>query len=286
MTEIRSIDEGQGPTPKGQGPTGPNVVSSSSTKTPEGKTACSLNAYRHGLTGQIRILTPDEQKAYDQHSKITLEALAPVGDYERSLVQSIADDHWRLKRARTIEDSIFAVGMQHSADNTGSPQVDDAFAQGRTCLREAHSFQLLTIYEQRIQRAADKNTARLESLQARRKEAAQEAMRQAKLLYQLAQAEGRPYQPEGFFSTAPQVVESVFSTPEVARELSREILLADAQTHWVCSPKPTREAVATAAVSQASACDAPSEPTTHNPPPTAQVNPQPPANHPILKRGR
>ena len=114
MTEILPIDGGQGPTSKGQGPTGP--------KTPEGKKACALNAYRQGLTSQLRIFTPDEQKAYDQHSKITLDALAPVSDYERSLAQSIADDTWRLIRARTIEDSIFAVGMRHSADSTGTPK--------------------------------------------------------------------------------------------------------------------------------------------------------------------
>ena len=65
-------------------------------------------------------------------------------------------------------------------------------------------------------------------------------MREAKLLYQLAQAEGKPYQPEAYFITAPEVRESVFSTPQVARELSREILIADATTHWVHSPRPER----------------------------------------------
>ncbi len=233
--------------PQPPAPDTPRPNHSTGPKSPEGKKVCALNAYRHGLTGQLNIHTPEEQQAYDQHSKITLDTLAPVGDYERNLAQSIADDHWRLKRARTIEDSLFAMGIQHSDDNTGAPQVDSAFAQGRTWLHQAHSLQLLTIYSQRIQRAADKNTARLETLQARRKEAAQEAMRQAKLFYQLAQAEGRPYQPQTYFSTAPQVVESVFSTAEVAGELSREILLDVAKKHWVCSPKPGREEAAKAA---------------------------------------
>ena len=98
-------------------------------------------------------------------------------------------------------------------------------------LHEAHSLQLLTIYEQRIQRAADKNIARLETLQARRKEAAKQAMHDAKLLYQLAQAEGRPYQPEAYFSTAPIARESVFSTPEVARELNLDTRLHDAKIY-------------------------------------------------------
>ena len=64
-------------------------------KTPEGKRRCRLNAYRHGITGQLCVFAPEEQHAYEKHSKVILEALAPVGDFERDLAQSIADDGWR-----------------------------------------------------------------------------------------------------------------------------------------------------------------------------------------------
>src|SRR5271154_5112654 len=95
-------------------------------KTPEGKRRCRLNAYRHGLTGQLCVFTSEEQQAYDKHCKIVLEALAPVGDFERDIAQSVADDRWRLKRARAIEASTFAIGMQdHGEDHTGNSQVDD-----------------------------------------------------------------------------------------------------------------------------------------------------------------
>ena len=72
--------------------------------------------------------------------------------------------------------------MQHGDDDTGDPQVDDAFAQARTWAQDSRSLQLLTLYEQRIQRAVDKNIAQLEILQAKREEAVKEDMRQAKLL--------------------------------------------------------------------------------------------------------
>ena len=169
MTELHSIDA-----PRPNHSTGP--------KTPEGKARCRLNATRHGLTGQLNILTPEEQQAYDHHGKITLEDLAPGTDFERSLAQSIADDLWRLNRARTIESGMFAIGMQNGADDTGVPQVDDALAQTHTWAHEARNLQLLTIYEQRIQRSVDKNMARLEVLKAKREQAAKEDMRQAKLL--------------------------------------------------------------------------------------------------------
>ena len=164
-------------------------------KTPEGKARCRLNAYRHGLTGQLCILTPEEQQAFDIHCKIIHEALAPVGDYERKVAQSIAADQWRLERGRAIENSTFAFGMQ----------VDDPFAQARTWFEQASNLQLLTVYMQRIERACARNMAYLDAIQTKRKEIAKEAMRQSKLLYQVAKAEGKPYQPEAYFITAPEV---------------------------------------------------------------------------------
>ncbi len=233
MSEPLPIDASQRPTAKGQGPTpinAPRPNHSTGPKTPEGKARCSLNAYRHGLTGQIVVKTPEEQQAYDNHCRIILEAFAPATDFERFLAQSIADDHWRLNRARAIEDSTYAMGMHGQAsDSTGHPQVDDAFAQARTWAGQARNIALLTLYEQRIQRSVDKNTAQLKALQVERKAQAAEAMKQAKLLYQLAQAEGKPYRPEEFFATAPQVRESVFSTAEIDRDLSRAKLLKDAE---------------------------------------------------------
>jgi hypothetical protein len=184
-------------------------------KAPEGKSRCRLNAYRHGLTGQLCVFTPEEQQVYEKHCKIVHEGLAPVGDFERG--------------ARAIEASTFALGMhEHSIDNTGHVQVDDAFAQARTWRKDAHNLQLLTVYEQRIQRAMDKNLAQFKTRQTERKQAAAVAMKEAKLLYGLAKAQGKPYKPESYFITAPEVRESVFSTTEVARELGRARLLWDA----------------------------------------------------------
>src|SRR5580700_9276513 len=67
-----------------------------------------LNAYKHGLTGQIHLLTATEQTAFDAHCKSICEALAPIGALEIDIAQAIAEDRWRLKRARAIETSIFA----------------------------------------------------------------------------------------------------------------------------------------------------------------------------------
>jgi hypothetical protein len=69
------------------------------------------------------------------------------------------------------------------------------------------------------------------TLQTERKKKAAEAMEQAKLLYRFAQAQGKPYRPEAFFITAPEVKVSVHASTEVARELGRARLLNDAETY-------------------------------------------------------
>ncbi len=61
MNEPQSIDA-----PRPNHSTGP--------KTPQGKERCRLNAYRHGLTGQFCVITPEEQQAYEAHSTVVIEA--------------------------------------------------------------------------------------------------------------------------------------------------------------------------------------------------------------------
>jgi hypothetical protein len=113
------------------GPTGP--------KTEAGKQRSRLNAYKHGLTGQIQIFTPEEREAFDQHCQSYVEALAPMGILERGLAQSIAEDHWRLNRARALESGIFNAGQQ------GMLPSDESIAQARTWLAKTDNFQLLAL---------------------------------------------------------------------------------------------------------------------------------------------
>ena len=76
-----------------------------------------LNAYRHGLTGQVLVLPPAEQAAYRKHCDRFHDSLAPRGALETDLVQSIADDRWRLKRAAAMDmnghSSWLAAAMGH-----------------------------------------------------------------------------------------------------------------------------------------------------------------------------
>src|ERR1700729_3350090 len=79
-----------------------NAQHSTGPKTEAGKQRTRLNENRHGLTGQICLLTAEEHQAFDQHCTGIRESLEPVGPREIEIAQWIAEDHCRLKRARAI----------------------------------------------------------------------------------------------------------------------------------------------------------------------------------------
>jgi hypothetical protein len=186
-----------------------------------------LNAFRHGLTGQIVIHTPEDQQAFEKHCDDIRGSLAPVGALETTLAQSIAEDYWRLNRARALENAVFTLGLQKNFggydDDVPNPEVETALALGRTWAQQNRSLQLLTTYEQRIRRSIEKNTAELRALQAARKAAVAQAEEKARLLVQLAEYEakqGRNYDPSNDFPSESQPLGFVFSRLAVLRRSS------------------------------------------------------------------
>src|SRR6202034_4415885 len=111
---------------KPTGPTGPN--------TPAGKQRSRLNAYKHGLTGQIHLFTAEEHAAFDKHCQSTIAALAPIGNLEQQLAQAIAEDKWRLNLARALESGIFALGFLEDLppEQPGQIQLDQGLSQAKT----------------------------------------------------------------------------------------------------------------------------------------------------------
>jgi hypothetical protein len=203
-----------------------NAQHSSGPRTQEGKKRSSLNAFRHGLTGQIVIHTPEDEEAFKKHCDGIREALAAVGALEIDLAQAIAEDRWRLNRARALENSIFALGQsEYLTQDSGHPQADAALAQGRTWMAHAHQLHLLTTYENRIRRSVEKNTAELRALQAERKAAVAQAEEEAMALVQLAQTEGGDYDPAGDFPPESHPLGFVFSRPAIERQIERRRLV-------------------------------------------------------------
>jgi hypothetical protein len=193
-----------------------NALLSTGPKTKDGRNRSRMNALRHGLTGQVTTMTDEDRAAHDKFSQALIQDLAPVGAMETQLAQRIATDSWRLNRASAFEDNLLALGLY---ENSGAlcpdnEQIDAALTTARVFATESHQLQLLTLYEQRLNRNLQKNLALLQSLQAARKALREVEMKEATSLLRVSEMRGLEYQPakDGF----------VFSTHEIHSSLDRQ----------------------------------------------------------------
>ena len=191
-----------------------NSQKSTGPKTPDGKKRCRVNALRHGLTGQFHAFTHEDKAAFDIHCNSLLADLKPETYQEKTLAISMAEQYWRLHRARALENNIFAIALSGPIGDTthgDSPEVYAAACQARVWLQDGQNLALLTLYEARIRRNLEKDTKQLTELQTIRKAAHNEALEQAKLLVQFAVSQNEPV-----LATIP-VNGFEFSTAEITR---------------------------------------------------------------------
>jgi hypothetical protein len=197
-----------------------------------------LNAYRHGLTGQIHIVSPEEHAAYQKHCGGILESLAPSGAMETDLAQSIADGRWQLKRAVAIENTIFAMGLGTDDEIGGlAPEIADTYAQAHTWLNSGKDIALLGLYQHRIQRRVEKNMQMFQALQQERKAALKQAAEEVALLTQLAESKGETFDVERDLPAEALPPQFVFSKPEIVRLAAHYRRLAEAKKQSSAPPK-------------------------------------------------
>ena len=164
-----------------------NAQRSTGPGTQEGKRISALNARRHHLTGQVTTMTDADRIMHDAFSASIVESLAAEGAMETQFAQRIATDSWRLNRISAVEDNLFALGHNSHVDDveTGNPEIHAALTAARVFTAESKQLQLLTLYEQRINRNIHKNLATLQALQAARIAKREAEMKEAKKLLQL-----------------------------------------------------------------------------------------------------
>ncbi len=122
-----------------------------------------LNSYRHGLTGQVLIVTPGDEAAYHRHCENIKKALAPEGAFEAGLVQSIADDQWRLFRAASLDINTRAVSTSAPGKIISEHlPVQTALAQAAAWATDSKNMNMLCLYEGRIQRRLERNVKMLQ----------------------------------------------------------------------------------------------------------------------------
>ena len=211
-----------------------NALLSTGAKTPEGRKRSSMNALRHGLTGQVTTMTDEDRAAHEKFSNALIQDLAPKGAMETQLAQRVATDSWRLNRISAVEDNLFALGLhEHGGKlHLEHEQVDAALTAARVFTMESKQLQLLTLYEQRLNRAIQKNLGMLQQLQATRQAADEAAMTEAATLLKLSEMRGMEYQPgkDGF----------VFSRDQIHLAIDRQQRLDRAATTDFTRYKPRK----------------------------------------------
>ncbi len=201
-----------------------NAQKSTGPRTIEGKRRSSLNSTRHSLTGQLQIATAEELAAFQKHCAELLAELKPEGPMENYYANAVCEDMWRAARARALENGVFANGHLTHADsiNAGHPEVDTGLAQSITWSEQADKLATLTLYEQRIGRAIEKNLAKLEDLQQKRKEAYKRAQHEAVQFAYHAQCNNVTYEPGNDFLPASDHGGFVYSLPELETVVDRD----------------------------------------------------------------
>jgi hypothetical protein len=107
-----------------------NAQHSTGPKSVEGKRKSSLNALRHGLTGQIVVMPTEDLEAYQRHLESFTDEYDPKGATEAHLVQALADTSWRLNRVAALETNLLSLGVASgSGPHIGAPeQIQDAMS--------------------------------------------------------------------------------------------------------------------------------------------------------------
>jgi len=117
-----------------------------------GKRISRMNAYKHGLTGQMILATPEEHAAFVAYSARLMPDLAPRTALETVHAERIIADSWRLDRAVVIERAMFELVEITEAIRTGDASMDENLHQAAAFDAQAKSFNLMSLYMSRIRR--------------------------------------------------------------------------------------------------------------------------------------
>ena len=139
-----------------------NAQHSTGPKTPEGKRCSSLNALRHGLTGQLVVMPNEDIEAYRSHLKSFTGEYHPEGATEANLVQALADVSWRLNRVAALEANLLALTAARQ------PEVQDAMTLVAALESQFKALANLSLHSQRLSRQFEKTVAQLRDLQKTR----------------------------------------------------------------------------------------------------------------------
>src|ERR1017187_3588824 len=187
-----------------------NAQKSTGPTTEAGKRRSSLNALRHGLTGQVVVLPEEEIEAFTKFAPPIAEGLETVGALEIQLAEMYTGFLWRINRAGSVEDNMFGLGhMEQVAENLNidHPEAHNAATHAKTFRNEYKAFDRIGLYPQRLVNKPNKTLKQLKDIQAERRRREQQQMDEAARIYQFQRMQEQTFDPaeNGFDCSVDQI---------------------------------------------------------------------------------
>jgi len=187
-----------------------NAQKSTGPKTDEGKKRSSLNALRHGLTGQVLVLPQENLDAFNKFTAGIVASLKPADDVEKQLAVTYAVTQNKINRGQNIEENLFTLGnIEDLAGNLNLEMAEphNAMCDVRLFMNESRTIEKIALYTARLVRQAAAILKDLKALQAERMKREQAEMDEAIALYLANKVKKTPFEPleNGFVLTTAQI---------------------------------------------------------------------------------
>jgi hypothetical protein len=207
-----------------------NAQHSTGPKTEAGKQRSSLNALRHGLTGQIVVMPTEDLQAYQAHLNAHTAEYHPQGATESDLVQVLADTVWRLNRVAALETNLLTLALVGDLIRLpgAPPQVQDALSIVAALESQSKALSILSVHSQRLSRQLERTVAQLHDLQKIRRTQEKRELNDLLDIIQMHESKAETYDPlaDGFVFLPTQI--------EAARRTRKRERLASEAYEYHC----------------------------------------------------
>jgi hypothetical protein len=185
----------------------------------------SLNAVRHGLTGQTVVMPWEDRQEYDKFCQAFLADLKPVGFEQTQHAQTVADCQWRLNRASSYESAIF---FYEGYLALHEEEVEMEMCKARVAMTVEKHLLNIALYESRIQRKMMNARKALKELQKEQADSRSEAAVMA--------AADPSRDRQGAVQPAPDLVAPVVSAAVVPKAAAGPVDFVFSDLETFCAP--------------------------------------------------
>jgi hypothetical protein len=207
-----------------------NAQHSTGPKTEAGKKRSSLNAIRHGLTGQVVVLPQEDLDAFNLLTEKTMAELQIMGEHETQIAKAYCMSLWNVQKAMAIQETMLTLGIMEGAAgnlNIDDPQAHNAVSYAKAFRNDSEAFTRISLYTQRLVNQSNALRKQLEDVQTQRFNIARNEINEAIVSYKFKQMLGETFNPAefGFVCSLDQIRQwdhrlQLINKAKVARECS------------------------------------------------------------------